>query len=96
MSSQLTSSPPSEPFGELLSLCEACGNAQVHLLETVLGRAATCHVQIENPYVSGRHARVMLDPNDGSVSLEDLSSNGCFVNGKKVGRNKSGMSDWIS
>ncbi len=49
-----------------------------------IGRWRNNHIVLEDPTVSGHHARIdMVDK--GIVTLNDLdSSNGIFVNGKKV------------
>jgi len=52
--------------------------------ETLLGRAAECHIHLDNPLVSRRHARVVVRP-DTTVSFEDLgSTHGSRVNGEVV------------
>lgn len=46
--------------------------------ETLLGRSVTCHVTIEDPLVSRRHARIVV--NGDRATIEDLGSrNGLFV-----------------
>ena len=51
---------------------------------TVIGRSGTCDVVIDSPDVSRHHARVFEDP-FGRWLFEDLgSSNGVFVNGRRV------------
>lgn len=46
--------------------------------ETRLGRSVTCHVTIEDPLVSRRHARIVV--NGDRATIEDLGSrNGLFV-----------------
>lgn len=48
-------------------------------LSFVFGQDSDCDVQVEDPYVSNRHARVFEDGN-GAVWVEDLgSTNGAFV-----------------
>lgn len=48
---------------------------------TLIGRSEDCEVTIEDPLVSRRHARIVVDGND--VTLEDLGSrNGVRLNGK--------------
>jgi hypothetical protein len=50
---------------------------------TLIGRSEDCEVTIEDPLVSRRHARVVVDGDD--VILEDLGSrNGVRLNGKGV------------
>ncbi|MBM0105335.1 FHA domain-containing protein [Steroidobacter sp. S1-65] len=51
--------------------------------ETVLGRQAECDVLLTEGHASRRHAKVLLA--EGSYWLEDLgSSNGTFLNGKRI------------
>ena len=49
-----------------------------------IGRAASNDLVLDYPEISGHHAILTTQP-DGSLLLEDLnSSNGTFVNGKKI------------
>ena len=49
----------------------------------IIGRGVGCHIRIEAPDVSERHA--ILTVRDGSVTIEDLhSANGTYVNGEPV------------
>lgn len=49
----------------------------------VLGRAADCHLVVDDPHVSTTHAQ--LDVADGGAWLTDLrSTNGTFVDGRRV------------
>jgi pSer/pThr/pTyr-binding forkhead associated (FHA) protein len=51
--------------------------------EITLGRAAGCHVTVDDTYVSQIHARVFA--RDGQYLVEDLgSTNGTYLNRKKV------------
>ncbi len=51
----------------------------------VIGRVAKCDVTLDDPKVSRRHARVIVD--QGVVEIEDLgSSNGTTLNGRPVKR----------
>jgi hypothetical protein len=48
-----------------------------------IGRSAECDVQLQDTYLSSRHARVAND--DGELSIEDLgSTNGTYVNQELV------------
>ncbi|NLD46674.1 MAG: FHA domain-containing protein [Clostridiaceae bacterium] len=48
-----------------------------------IGRAMGNRITIADPFLSGQHA--VFDISDGSCSLKDLgSTNGTFVNGKKL------------
>ena len=51
----------------------------------VIGRRGECEIVMQDDAVSGRHARISWDTD--SWQVEDLSStNGTFVNGKRVTR----------
>jgi pSer/pThr/pTyr-binding forkhead associated (FHA) protein len=53
--------------------------------QTVVGKARTADLRLDDPYVSARHARIR--PKSGRYSIEDLgSTNGTFVDGVKVER----------
>ncbi len=50
-----------------------------------VGREPACGLQLQEPQVSRRHARLELAPDRASVSLWDLgSTNGVFVNGRRL------------
>lgn len=56
-----------------------------------LGRAATCHIQLADPYASRRHAEILRV--GGSYQVRDLDSkNGVFVKGRRLER---GASAWL-
>lgn len=51
--------------------------------EITIGRAASCHITLDDTYISQLHARVSLDP--AGVAIEDLgSTNGTYVNRQRV------------
>lgn len=57
-----------------------------------IGRKACCQLVLPESYayVSGEHCRLKcVDSAGSSLLLEDLSGNGTFINGKKVGRGKT-------
>jgi FHA domain len=52
---------------------------------TVIGRSLDCHLTIEDPLVSRKHARLIVS--DAGAQIEDLSSrNGVKVNGAPIGQ----------
>lgn len=53
----------------------------------IIGRDTTCDVVIEDPLISRRHASIYFS--DGAYRLKDFdSTNGTFLNGKKVSNAK--------
>jgi hypothetical protein len=61
-----------------------------HLLrcgENLVGRDPACEVHLPFPTVSRRHLRLVVDPQTGSILVEDLASrNGTLVNGAPLRR----------
>lgn len=57
----------------------------------LIGRSSSCDVKISGVDVSSKHARLSLATNEvrDYFFLTDLSSNGTFVNGEKLGRGSS-------
>lgn len=61
----------------------------------LIGRRPTCDIQIDNLAVSGTHARVLTILSDSF--LEDMdSTNGVFVNGKRVKKHALAHGDVVS
>jgi pSer/pThr/pTyr-binding forkhead associated (FHA) protein len=61
---------------------------------TTVGRADECSVRIDEPGMSRMHARLL--PVDDGVLIEDLgSTNGCFLNGKRVLRGEAHVGDEV-
>ena len=61
---------------------------------TTVGRAPECSLSLDEPGMSRMHARLL--PVDDGVLLEDLgSTNGCFLNGKRVLRGEAHVGDEI-
>ncbi len=62
---------------------------------TRIGRAAGCELQIESGSVSRHHALILVGPREAII--EDLNStNGVFVNGRKVSRQLLGDGDAVT
>lgn len=58
--------------------------------EYFVGRHPHCAVRLSSIKVSSWHARIFVDEDgDGSVKLQDTSTNGTFVRGKKVSRRET-------
>jgi pSer/pThr/pTyr-binding forkhead associated (FHA) protein len=57
--------------------------------DVIVGRSKQADLQIEEGYVSRRHARLWID-DAGSLMVEDLgSANGTFINGRRIDRRSS-------
>lgn len=62
--------------------------------EVTIGRSPENDVTLNDPQVSRRHARIVLE--DGSVTIEDVGSlNGTYVNGERAGRAHLSANDAI-
>lgn len=77
----------------LIPLEDVLGAASFPLPENggfAIGRKAACQLPIpeSHAYVSGEHCRLRMADGAGEAQLEDLSANGTFINGKRVGKNK--------
>jgi pSer/pThr/pTyr-binding forkhead associated (FHA) protein len=48
----------------------------------VVGRDPSCHLVLEDPLVSRRHAKLAISL--GEVTIEDSSTNGVYVNDVRV------------
>jgi uncharacterized protein YpmB len=72
--------------GQLINLREG---------SNTLGRSPDCNIPLSHPGVSKKHC--ILHVSDTGIVLEDLgSSNGCFINGLKVKKQKIKPTDKIS
>ena len=61
---------------------------------TTVGRAAECTLRLDEPGMSRIHARLL--PTDDGLLIEDLgSTNGCFLNGKRVLRGEGRAGDEV-
>ena len=73
---------------------EAFGRTYPLLGVTTLGRAPECTLRLDEPGMSRLQARLL--PTDDGLLLEDLgSTNGCFINGKRVLRGEVKIGDEI-
>ncbi len=73
---------------------EAFGRTYPVVGTTTVGRAPECALRIDEPGLSRLHARLL--PIDDGMLLEDLgSTNGSFINGKRVLRGEARVGDEI-
>jgi hypothetical protein len=98
--SHLLSSVPEEyagtrgkPWGRLKSIGKQnAGSHELHATTVSIGRRRECTVEIppssEHAVISGHHCTITLNPTTGEVMIEDLSSNGTFVNLKRLEQGK--------
>src|SRR4029079_16122662 len=52
--------------------------------DNIIGRDPSCHIWLDDPDVSRRHARIRIESNTNSALLEDLER----TNGTLVGRSR--------
>lgn len=88
-----------EPWAELVALSPATSSVIIDVNPFVVGRNPTCSHALSNPCLSSVHCVLTLLPCDtqeaeGSgaprrSTIADMSSNGCYVNGEKVGKGNS-------
>lgn len=73
---------------------EAFGRTYPVVGMTAIGRAPECDLRLDEPGMSRMHARLV--PTDDGLLLEDLgSTNGSFINGKRVLRGEARVGDEI-
>jgi hypothetical protein len=64
---------------EFIEPAERAGERVDVDLAVTIGRSGDCDVQVDDTYISSRHARLAND--DGDLTIEDLgSTNGTYVN----------------
>ena len=84
---------------KLVELCARVGAREIrHSLDgraCLIGSSAECDLCLPDPTVSRRHAMVRID--DGALVIEDLgSSNGSYINGKRVLRGEAKVGDELA
>lgn len=79
-----------ELWGRLVSTNPDYPSIELHEKDVVLGRQSTCDVRIADASISGRHCRLFREAEPGgprcAYFVEDLSTNGTFVDGVRVGQ----------
>jgi len=87
--SQTETSPA---WAELVSLNDSWQNfpLTVDIPTVFMGRGNACKLKYDDPRISTLHAKLERGPLESGVAvLHDLSSNGTFVNGEKIGKGNS-------
>ncbi|KAJ3031899.1 UNVERIFIED_CONTAM: hypothetical protein HDU68_010858 [Siphonaria sp. JEL0065] len=89
---------PQNEWGTLKALAETDTIKTINLTKDktgyVIGRHSECDIQVDLPQLSKRHCVVFQEVsvseggNVASVFIEDLSTNGTFVNFKRIGKGK--------
>ncbi|KAH9251133.1 hypothetical protein BASA81_011032 [Batrachochytrium salamandrivorans] len=67
----------------LLSLTSWCGDIPLNQADLYIGRSDSCDRVINLPHISSKHCRIVTTP-DGRTQIQDLSSNGTFVDGRRL------------
>ena len=96
-----SSPPPSEPWGRLVTLNRDNKHIKLSETKTLVGRKGCDHNFPDIPLLSSKHCRIIRkekDANDDDdestpdglvpfvVEVVDLSTNGTFINGVKIGK----------
>ena len=92
---RLSSRATDQPMLLLINVdgSEVCSHAISGRKWITIGRSQSCGLVITHPRLSSTHCRMSLTEQSGDTIknarclVEDLSRNGTFVNGVKVGRN---------
>jgi len=74
-----------KPWGKLTSFNVAYDNVNMLKESYTIGRRGECDVVISDIRLSGVHCRIYRDE-DGNYYIEDLSSNGTFIEDEKIGK----------
>lgn len=67
----------------LLSLTSWCGDIPLNQADLYIGRSDSCNRVINLPHISSKHCRIVTT-SDGKTQIQDLSSNGTFVDGRRL------------
>eukprot|EP00033_Pygsuia_biforma_P001050 GCRY01001196.1.p1 GENE.GCRY01001196.1~~GCRY01001196.1.p1 ORF type:complete len:491 (-),score=76.52 GCRY01001196.1:362-1834(-) len=89
------------PWARLVSLNPENPNVNIFEDSLVIGRSPDSDVQFPNPQLSGKHTKIFrqarsMSAMQGSDNLysffvEDTSTNGTFLNGKKIGKGQKAL-----
>jgi pSer/pThr/pTyr-binding forkhead associated (FHA) protein len=75
------------PWARCVSTNPKFPNVDLVEPDVIFGRKGGCGVQLLHPAISGQHCRIVRDGKNMAV-LKDLSTNGTFVNNKRVGKGR--------
>jgi len=76
-----------EPWAKLIPLTDSLESVNLTKDLYTIGRMPTNDVQIQDIRMSGVHCKIYKDV-DGNVWIEDLSTNGTFIENDKIGKGK--------
>ncbi len=80
---------PGDCWGRLVSLAAEHADVLLCSAEETLGRHSSCSVVFTSQHLSMRHCTVTRK--ESVVMVTDLSTNGTFLNGTLIGKNKSAL-----
>jgi serine/threonine-protein kinase Chk2 len=89
-------------WGRLLSINKLFPSVNLLENEYSLGRGKKCDIALDSKDIqaskyylaySSTHFKIIRDPIKNYVYIQDLSSNGTYVNGEKIGKNKRHVLD---
>lgn len=82
-----------KPYGRLVLGQNHATYHDLEQPETVVGRSENCDIQLDDPYVSRRQARIIQDGN--RIHIENLGRNPVLVNGEVIERSILHSGDMI-
>lgn len=83
-------SDPERLWGRAVSTNSDHSHIDLHgFTPIVFGRKKTCYATIDNPAISGEHCSLQYDYVNDIVYLTDLSTNGTYIDGIKIGKNNT-------
>ncbi|KAH7827422.1 putative CAMK/RAD53 protein kinase [Monocercomonoides exilis] len=84
-----TLTPDRKIWGQLVPLNPILRKADLIENEVTIGRSSSCMIHVMDPRVSGLHCTIslMMEETQGNnIYLKDLSTNGTYVNRRKIGK----------
>ncbi|PVV04435.1 hypothetical protein BB560_001071 [Smittium megazygosporum] len=86
----LFSSANNEPKKTAILADKMIVDDTIHRFSYTIGRGKACDIRVQGPTISNRHCIIykIIENQEEAIYIEDFSSNGTFVNSKKIPKNK--------
>jgi len=73
-------------YATLVSFCSEFPNVDITRDSTIFGRKPTCDEVLSVLCISGEHFIIIVPKNRTAILIKDVSTNGTFINGIKIGK----------